>query len=268
MKERPGPAFPRVVQWRNPAGDRAGDVTPVELHGFAKISTTDKPNVVANEFVAHRIGSLMGLPVVPGAAMLVSASGHTLAWVSLAFDGDVRKQTPSIKPEQLATAEPDLTAGIVVFDLLIANLDRHRRNLAYRRAGRPKGERVALFDHDHSLWGNSGLSPRDHLERVSGQFILDGPGVSNLRRNRHCLIDHVTSLWALEKWCSRARTLLPDSVIAQACNEAAALDGGPNQSDADALNYFLRMRRDRLFKLIQDNVHHFPRTQQSDGTLL
>lgn len=267
MEERPGPAFPKVVQWRNPAGARAGYVTPVELHGFAKISTADKPNVVANEFVAHRLGLLMGLPVVPGAAMLVSAKDRTLAWVSLAFDGDIRKQTPSVKPEQLATAEPNLTAGIVVFDLLIANLDRHRRNLAYRQTGRPKGERVALFDHDHSLWGNSGLSPRDHLDRVRGQFTLDGPGVSNLRRSRHCLLAHITSLCDLEEWCSRARKLLPDPVITQACLEAAALGGGPNQGDADALDFFLRMRRDSLFKLIQDNLHHFPSTQP-DGTLL
>lgn len=256
MAERRGGALPQALAWNDPTGEQTA---LVELHGYAKRNTQQTPNVVANELVAFRLGTLLGLPMVPGAPMLVPPDHQEVAWISLAFDGDIRKTTPSVAPEVVAENHPDQAAGTVVFDLLIANHDRHPRNLAYRKRGR-KGERLGLFDHDHALWGNSGLTPGEHLKHVTNRFMLDGPGLSGLRRNAHCLLPHLADYGLLMKWCDRVDQLLTDTAVGQVCWEAADLPGalGPTKGDAERLQDLLRLRRSELQPMIRNNLDKFP----------
>lgn len=263
MPERTGAALPKARAWRHPVDDR---VTLVQLDGYGKQATQDEPNVVANELVAFRIGTLLGLPIVPGAAMFIPPTHRQVGWVSLAYDADVSQATPSVDPARIAAAHPEQAAGTVVFDLLIANHDRHRRNLAYRQKGR-KSHRLGLYDHDHALWGNSGLQPHDHLNRTQNRFMLDGHGMSELRRNRHCLLDHLDNRELLDRWCERANRLVSDPALEQICHEAADLPGpGPTKRDADYLCQVLRLRRSTLQQLIDQNLDQFPRID-ADGRL-
>lgn len=263
MAQRRSVALPKVRAWRDPASDRT---IRVELEGFGKQATEGAPNVVANEFVAFRIGSLMGLPVVPGAPMLVPPS-RDVAWVSLALEGAVDRTPPSARPERIAAEYPEEAAGTVVFDLLIANHDRHRRNLACRSAGR-KHSRLGLFDHDYALWGNSAGGPREHLEYVGRNFMLQGTSMTGGRLNRHCLLDHVDDHQKLMAWCDRAAELVSDAVIARICGEAAELPGpGPDADDARALQQLLRLRRASLRDLVNQNIDEFP-SVDTNGRLL
>lgn len=263
MAERTGAALPKAQAWRHPVDDR---VTLVQLDGYGKQATQDEPNIVANEVVAFRIGTLLGLPMVPGAPMLLPPDHRQVAWVSLAYDADVSQATPSVDPGRIAADHPEQAAGTVVFDLLIANHDRHRRNLVYRRKGR-RGDRLGLFDHDHALWGNSGLQPDEHLNRVKNNFMLDGSGMSELRRNRHCLLDHLNSLELLDRWCERAGRLVSDPVLEQICHEAVDLPGsGLTKHDAKHLYEILRVRRMGLQELIDQNLDQFPGVD-ADGRL-
>lgn len=62
----------------------AGDSAPqyCRIGGVVKMNTTDNPFRVANEHVAARLGSLVGLPVVPG---LTVRGADGLGFVSLRY---------------------------------------------------------------------------------------------------------------------------------------------------------------------------------------
>lgn len=111
-----------------------------------KRNPADSPYTVANEFIASRIGLLLGLPIPPG--VIVETEAHGGVHVMLRF-GEADEKPPPGNPVELVRDHPDLAAGIVVFDIWVCNGDRHEKNWAYS----PKLFPAVFFDHASALCG-------------------------------------------------------------------------------------------------------------------
>jgi hypothetical protein len=154
-----------AAAFKAPVGEGVSDTWEVDLKGYAKLNSDESPYCVANEYVAARLGQMVGLPVPPGGVIQGRTPSGGPAWVSLNFSpkGD---RLPPIDPPTVYEALPELCAGVVVFDVLIANGDRHRKNLAFL----PSKKRLEVFDHSHALLGIDKGAAIEHLSNVKDRF--------------------------------------------------------------------------------------------------
>lgn len=204
-----------------------------EIRGIGK-SNVRSPFTIANEVIAARLGQMFGLPVPAG--VVAEATGGTLYYLSLDVSKEGKALPPAI-PLDFAHEEPNIAAGCVVFDVLIANSDRHAGNLARDLGFDPP--RPSLFDHGHALLGTNAPSGLDRLAKA--EDILGCLGTDPLLGNRQCLIDHIADAACLRRWIDRL-TVLPDFIAEDICAETAAL--GLLQADvATALAAWINRRR-------------------------
>ncbi len=143
---------------------------------------------------------------------------------------------------------PDLCCGVIVFDLWIANTDRHDGNLSFDPNVSPK--RLNVFDHSHALFGLEGAQ---RLERFVNAFTLTESAESGT--NRHCLLDQVTDLSGFGYWVDRIN-LLPKFQIIDACKNAESL-GLIDAAERKSLLAFLLGRRKILRHLMETNSEQF-----------
>lgn len=259
MPPRPRPVIYRAVAWKDPVGIGATGTRYVELEGYGKLNSDVAPYCVPNEYVANRLTALLGLPAPPG-AVLLSPEGP--AWVSLAF-ADRTERLPPVDPTSFVTAAPQLAAGIVVFDLLIANRDRHAGNVSIR----PSSNRVDLFDHSHSAFGIVKGMANKRLVGMRGRFVIDGvpiPGAETTPGNRHCLVDYVRSPADLLRWAEQIQRFVGDYQLDAISSDVAALDCGVAAEEAIRLKIELRHRRDELAALIGSNQAEFRAISEDD----
>ena len=209
----------------------------IGVAGVAKSASRELPHLVANELICARLAQALLLPIPPG--FLVQKEKE--AWfVSLNFNLS-GEDLPPVSPSRLATEMPDLATGIILFDLWISNLDRHRGNLAFDA----ETERLQIFDHGSALFigGPEGL---DHIHQSRKQF-----GV-----HQHCLVPHLQDDAYLEKWARRIREL-PEWLITgtfdETCKDAALI----TEQMATVGSTFLLERRDRLMSLLTTNASKF-----------
>src|SRR5437870_4409384 len=93
---------------------------------YFKSNTTASPYCIASEVICGRIGQFLGLPVPPF-AVAIADDGRPL-FASLDFNF-TRQTYPPVLPDQCIASLEDLCAGVLAFDILIANEDRHDANL-------------------------------------------------------------------------------------------------------------------------------------------
>ncbi|MDH7479224.1 MAG: hypothetical protein QHH02_04360 [Syntrophomonadaceae bacterium] len=159
--------------------------------------------VLSNELIANRLADLLRVPVAEGAVVRVSQEfidfepelyKHSfiggLQYGSLFYEGAYGNPTERMLAE---VADPELFAGIIVFDHLINNWDRryHGDNLLFLAEQPP---RLITIDHGHAFdgpeWTVEGLKkaalPVDlfygHFYRVMGEFLRGNPFEAPLRR--------------------------------------------------------------------------------------
>ena len=225
---------------------------PVEatLRGIAKSNQT-APFNIANEIVSWTLGAMIGLPI-PQCFLVETTTGELLA-----YSANVSKDGRALPPVVAARVYPRakrLAAGSVVFDVLIANNDRHSGNVAYDTGFRPP--RFFLFDHSHALLGASlPVGP------ARFQALRDELGCEKVPPdgNRQMFLDLVDDDKALLEWVRRVETI-PDWVIDDACESLARL---PSQTNVDlglahALATWLKDRRGRIRGLIAVHRKEFP----------
>jgi hypothetical protein len=219
-----------------------------EVRGVAK--TNDQaPYTIANEVVAARVGQVLGLPV-PAGVIAEDTSGK-LYYLSL----DVSKTghtLPPAHPPDVVAAEPFLAAGCVVFDILIANEDRHAGNLSLDPAFTPP--RLSLFDHGHSLLGASAVQGAARLAAMAN--VLGCLGPPGMTGNRQALLDHVASAVDIDAWTTRVEQL-PDYVLEDACNLIADADLNVDTSLARELADWLSARRSGIRAMVATNQAEF-----------
>ena len=229
-----------AVAWKSPAPG-ASDTRKVELHGYAKLNSVGGPLCVANEYICSRIGDRLSIPVPPGA--VIAADAGKKAWLTLSFTPTT---LPPIDAADVATRVPRLAAEVVVFDILIANTDRHAGNLAFRSADR----RLEVFDHGHALMGAGPAAGVSKFQGFANALAIDGAA-----GNRHCLLDLLTSVPHVMAAVELVEANLTDAMIRRITEEAKLLRVG--FSEAGPLADALILRRSRIRDLIRKASHEF-----------
>jgi hypothetical protein len=255
MSHRRTPHIYSVHAWRTPAGG-ASDTRRVELLGYAKLNSSGGPVCVVNEYVCGRLGELIGLPVPPG-ALVEGPPGAGPAWVTLSFS-DV--PLPPVDPAEVSRLVPGLATEVVVFDVLIANEDRHAGNLAFFSADR----RLEVFDHSHALLGAGAGAGIGRLDRLRDALVVDGTGGGN----RHCLLDRLTDAMAVKRAIDITQREVRDLAVRRVCADAEKLGIGLAKGEGAMLADRIVSRRERLDVIIRGSLTQFRAIPVADWGLI
>lgn len=202
---------------------------------------------VANELIGARLGSFLGLPIPPFA--LLQMKGETEVWFSSVDYRLTGHSLPPIDPTDCVKEFPSLSTGIILFDLWIANTDRHTGNLNMDISP-SKSPRLNVFDHGHALFSFDGES---RLNNLLNEFAITEKTESGA--NRHCLLDELnTSDW-FDDWYERIEAL-PKFVISDTC-ESLIEDGILSDKEAGLATSFLVKRQQNLRDLVRKNQGEF-----------
>jgi hypothetical protein len=213
------------------------------------------PYTIANEVIAARLAHALGLPVPAG---VVAEHPGQLFYMSLDVSKEGKTLPPVVAADFIAD-EPRLAAGAVIFDIWIANGDRHTGNMSYDSAFAPP--RASFFDHGHALLGTGDPKGPDRLQAAMDD--LGCTGKPPLNGNRQILLDLVSSANDLRLWISRVEEL-PDFMMADACIEARALGLLPDDATRDVLQAWLQQRKRGLGQLVSSHQDEFPAVAQWD----
>lgn len=141
---------------------------------------------------------------------------------------------------------PDISSGLIVFDTLIHNEDRHEHNLAL--GDEKSGAGIKIFDHDAALLGQRSDNGIAHLRRKTENSL-----------ERHFLISEIVTDRHLPHWFDRVAKL-PDFYIDQACQHVVG--HGINEKEAGAVSRFLKHRRDHIKSLTLDPKSRYENVTQ------
>jgi hypothetical protein len=213
-----------------------GATAPLHV-GVAGIAKTNAPHptVVANELVCNRLASALLLPTPPGFLIHHNDSPY---YVSLNFNL-AGHSLPPADPAAVAAVKPDLSWGIVLFDIWVLNDDRHPQNMSHDTTTNA----VHIFDHSHALFAKN----RDHLNNSANALGFGG----------ECLAPRIGTLAGLDHWCARFAAL-PEFFIRTVVEDIAEPQFGVTSEDATFYANWLIDRRGRLKDLVLAHRTSFP----------
>lgn len=204
------------------------------------------PYRLANEYICTRLGEFIGLPIPPCVMTSSEMMDAPAIFSELNFNA-YSDNLPPVFPDLCVKHLPVECAGVLMFDIWIANEDRHDKNLAVDNVAAPK--KMIAFDHDMALFGGSGETVgADRLGEL--QFTRLGiTGGTVTGGNRHCLLDEITTAEHFDPWLERIATV-PKHFIASLCQEVVRV-GVAAQPEADAAVEFLEFRKRNIGLLIE-----------------
>lgn len=139
-----------------------------------------------------------------------------------------------------------------MFDIWVANGDRHERNLALDASVVPP--QLHVFDHSWALFGRrparQGVARLNELRGELG--VAETSAASG---NRHCLLDSVRTNERFSFWLDRIKKV-PDYVISDAVGRARGADLISSEEAGTAVA-FLAHRRDHLTGIINSSRSQF-----------
>lgn len=226
----------------------------VTIQAIAKSNGPSAPYCVPNELICGDIGRFFGLPIPPSGIVDVPNAPGSPFFSSLDFNL-TGNALPPVDPVACFARLPDLSTGLLLFDMLVANCDRHRGNFAVDMLSTPP--RMNVFDHGHALFGSLPGEGRRRLADLRDRAGMSGG--SRTGGNRHCLIDVISTVSDFGKWLDRIAAL-PDFFIEDACRAAVGL--GITADEANAAIDFLCYRRDHLRDIIRGNRQEFTAIRQ------
>lgn len=243
----------RVVSFNGPVGSGVTDSQYVHLSGIAKNSVNGGMYCLCNEVIAAEIAHYLRLPIPPYTLLHAKAPSIPAkqSWWFASLDFNIAGLAlPPITPQECVTRLPDMATGIVLFDALIANTDRHRKNIAFDASETPP--LISIYDHSHALYGVVPDGGTFRLSQASADLGITGTGL--LEGNRHCLLDWLSSDSHFDKWITRIESI-PDFLINEICEESVTY--GANQEEASAMRTFLCDRRSNFRNLIETHQAEF-----------
>lgn len=221
--------------------------THLTVDAVGKENTPNAPYCIANEMICAELGRFLRLPVPPGG--IVTSPHHPAMYASLNFNL-TGVALPPVNPAQCVQLLPRLATGLLLFDILIANSDRHAGNLSVDALANPP--QMNVFDHSHALLGNSAGQGALRMAALAGHLaVTGGPWTGG---NRHCLLDAVSDDAHFAFWIARIAAL-PDFVIEEVC--ADAIPFGMSAAESQAVQTFLKTRRDSFTDLIDQHQAEF-----------
>ena len=249
----------QIIQFARQVGAGVTGAWWASVRAILKQNSPEDPYCVANELICSQLGQFLGLPIPP-CGLFVETRNRTRPphFGTLNFNLNGDSLPPAYPPDCIAAysdpkyPRPDHVTGTLLFDVWIANGDRHERNLALDTSVTP--HQLHVFDHSWALFGR----------RPTGQGMTrlnelrDELGVSSTSAasgNRHCLLDSVRSNKRFGFWLDRLRQV-PEYVIRDTVDHAYRvnlIDGG----EAMAAVNFLTYRRSNLANIITNNRSQF-----------
>ena len=219
-----------------PVGEGVTQAIHVGIAAVAKKASAQYPHLIYNEIICANVARALLLPCPPGAVLEHGAANY---YFSLDFN-HAGQALPPINNEALATSLPELCWGIILFDILIMNGDRHRKNISFDTAT----NKVQIFDHSHALLRSAPDIPA-HL-----QTNEDALAIGN-----HCLAKKIVSRLGMDTWT--AKILSKPNYFFEDLVRCATEIGYP-VDHTTALSDFLKRRRDKISTLVGNNAAAFP----------
>ncbi len=238
----------RITLLGLPLGAGVSDSQIVSIPGVAKKNCPNAPYCVANEVVCGEIGRFLGLSVPP-AGVFYPPKGNDLFFASLDFNL-TGNTLPPVNATRCVEVLPQESTGLLLFDILIANSDRHGRNFSVDYS--PKPPKMNVFDHGHAMFGKDAGEGAARLARLRDRLAISAG--SHTAGNRHCLLDQVNTDAHFGRWIERIRQI-PDYVIEDLCSELPSL--GCTKAEAAAAEDFLKHRRGKLAQIVEENRAQF-----------
>ncbi|MGO8766192.1 MAG: HipA family kinase [Limisphaerales bacterium] len=224
-----------------------------QIHALLKNSKTLK-YCVPNEFICAEIGRFMGLPIPPGGLCYLKGSDPEDWFASMNFNL-LSAVLPPIDPALCAKEIPFESTGLILFDILIANDDRHRGNLNIDLSRSPPV--MSVFDHSHALFGHVDGRGQERLRGNMDAFFIGDP-------RRHCLLDAISTDKFFQEWMARIEGL-PNYLIDHACEATVPL-GMISVTESVVAKQFLKHRKEKIKEIVKSNKKEF--TKISDWSLV
>ncbi len=143
----------------------------VYLSAVAKENVANAPYCIPNELICGELGRFLRLPVPP--AGIVTQAGGSAMVASLDFNL-TGNSLPPVNVNQCVRMLPTLSAGLLLFDIWIANCDRHEANFSLDTGTTPP--QMSIFDHSHALvWlcARAGRGTSDGAAGPTGHLVDD-----------------------------------------------------------------------------------------------
>jgi hypothetical protein len=227
----------KVWAWGTPVNIGVTGAFYVGIAGVAKKATAAEPYIVANEVFCNALARSMLLPCPPGSTLDKAGEPH---FFSLDFNL-AGHALPPASGAAIVTAFPRLAWGIILFDTLVMNADRHGRNIAHDTAT----QRVQIFDHSHAFVRPQG-DVSATLAANDGKLCIGG----------HCLAKEINTLDGFDLWVERIK-LIPDYFIDDLV-DACATVGLPDAKRKECAD-FMKKRRSSLENILGANMSSFPK---------
>jgi hypothetical protein len=244
----------RLISFDRQMGIGVAGSMQATISAVAKANSPSAPYCVPNELICAELGRFLRLPVPPCGIIHAPDAPVTTWFASLDFNL-AGSSLPPVDAGRCVTELPQLSAGLLAFDILVANCDRHRKNFAVDFSLSPP--RMAVFDHSHALMGYEPGKGADRLRDLQDRLAISGG--SHTRGNRHCLLDLISTDDHFGLWLERIRAI-PDFLIEDLCRDAADL--GASREEAQFAADFLRARRDNIAGLIKSHQNEFRAIRQ------
>ncbi|MEK7122365.1 MAG: HipA family kinase [Patescibacteria group bacterium] len=219
-----------------PLSQRTDSVCEPEFFGvcgFAKCAQPDMPYIVANEYAANRLASAILLPTPPGFIVEKDSKPY---FVSMDFNL-AGEALPPIQPDRVVEALPELSAGVIAFDIWVCNRDRHEENLHYDLTT----NRLEVFDHSHALLGDGDVD----------QFLAKK---NELAIETHCLAPSLIIMETMVHWIDRIKAI-PEYYIREVLADSVSL-GFPQGREGQCADMLIDRRRN-LVDLIRTDYAVF-----------
>ena len=243
-------------RYKESDGVNADHTWVVTSHSIGKCKNDQSPYLIANEWIAAQIGHFLRLPIPP-CSLLRKKTSSTVMFASQRYENI---STPACKPALLYQSSPELCAGVVAFDILIANRDRGKWNIKVDSGKSPSIAR--LIDHERSLfYAYPGEGVESLLSRVDRLGIT--PSTTS-DTGSHCLLEWIDDADALAEWASHIRDI-PTWFIKAVCGEVKGLP--LKASEVEAVVDFLTQRKRDIGTLILKHKNRFPMVKQWPVTM-
>jgi hypothetical protein len=227
----------KVWAWGPPVNIGVTGACYVGVAGVAKKATAAEPYIVANEIFCNAVARILLLPCPPGATLDKAGEPY---FFSLDFNL-AGMALPPVTPSVIVATYPRLSWGIILFDMLVMNGDRHGRNMAHDTSTK----KVQIFDHSHAF-----LRPQGDIAATLA--ANDG----NLGFGGHCLAQEIDTYDGFDIWNERIKQI-PDYFI-EGLVEACELVGLPT-ANKNACTDFMKKRRSELKDILDKNLASFPK---------
>jgi hypothetical protein len=224
----------------SPVGDGVSASVHVGIAAIAKKPNAAEPNIVINELACNLIARALFLPCPPGVLLELGGDTH---FCSMNFNlaGQALPPTPV---HTVLAEQPELCWGVMLFDVLMMNTDRHNQNLSYNR----QTKKIQIFDHSRAF-----LPLKTDIDTV----IRDNAGKLGLAA--HCLQAEISSMDGIGLWCDRVKAL-PDYAIEESMT--AICEVGFPCDKVEIASDFLKSRRDEIHNIVTSNSGQFPKVPQ------